>query len=344
MGVQRIGYIDALRGFSMILVIYYHVIDHCFLLKYIGFNSVFLLFLMPLFFFISGFVFYKTDRHWNFHTLKDFISKKFIFQIIPTAIFLCVFLYLNHAIEWSSFGTFKSGYWFTLILFEYFLFYCIFAFILQGVMHVIWGEIILLVFALFISLLGFYYIDYYPYIGWFKPVGELIDALNWRYFLFFCVGALIRKYFTRFQTVIDNQYLMALILCVFGFLSNVAINNKLAETNFVYFFFCGLLGIIIVFSFFRKYSSCSAKENKLGCCLQYVGRRTLDIYLLHFFFLPTNLNHIGLYLAQYSNSVIDFFLTLVLSILVLCIVLVVSNIIRLSPFLAHYLFGVKREG
>ena len=77
MATKRIEYIDAMRGFTMLLVVYSHILVfsyentliydlHAGGLNLIGagegnaltFNSLFVLFRMPLFFFISGFIIY----------------------------------------------------------------------------------------------------------------------------------------------------------------------------------------------------------------------------------------------------------------------------------------------
>ena len=63
---KRIEWIDAMRGFTMLLVVYAHV-------QFFGlglesdetFNQVLILFRMPLFFFISGFILYKVAAIWD---------------------------------------------------------------------------------------------------------------------------------------------------------------------------------------------------------------------------------------------------------------------------------------
>lgn len=47
---KRIEYIDALRGFAMILVIYFHIPSYCLGNAYIGFNDILEWVRMPLFF------------------------------------------------------------------------------------------------------------------------------------------------------------------------------------------------------------------------------------------------------------------------------------------------------
>ena len=85
------------------------------------------------------------------------------------------------------------------------------------------------------------------------------------------------------------------------------------------------------------------KKAHLSKPLQYVGTRTLDIYLLHYFFLPRFLIPYADQLRAYNSQFIEFLVILAIAFVVLAITLLASYIIRLSPFFGHYLFGVKYE-
>ena len=84
---KRIGYIDAMRGLTMILVVYSHITFQCLGNVDIAFNDFFMRFRMPLFFFISGWVFFKAERIWEGKTIQSVLRKKFMVQIIPFSIF-----------------------------------------------------------------------------------------------------------------------------------------------------------------------------------------------------------------------------------------------------------------
>jgi fucose 4-O-acetylase-like acetyltransferase len=98
----------------------------------------------------------------------------------------------------------------------------------------------------------------------------------------------------------------------------------------------------MVFTFFRLSASWFQKIH-LSKPLQYVGTRTLDIYLLHFFFLPRFLMPYADQLKAYDSHALEFLVIMGVSLIVLALTLLASYIIRLSPFLGHYLFGVKYE-
>ena len=68
---QRIGYIDALRGFTMLLVVFSHIETFCYDIPFNEsiLSSLFITFRMPMFFFISGYIAYKKEL-WNFGTYK----------------------------------------------------------------------------------------------------------------------------------------------------------------------------------------------------------------------------------------------------------------------------------
>lgn len=105
----------------------------------------------------------------------------------------------------------------------------------------------------------------------------------------------------------------------------------------------GVQGLTMVFTFFRSFSRCFTKDGWLGRSLQYVGTRTLDIYLLHYFFLPRFLLAYAPQLHAFDSGVLEFAVAILLSIAVVGVCLLVSYVIRLNPFLGHYLFGVKYE-
>jgi fucose 4-O-acetylase-like acetyltransferase len=96
----------------------------------------------------------------------------------------------------------------------------------------------------------------------------------------------------------------------------------------------------MVFCFFRLSASWLQRIH-LSKPLQYVGTRTLDIYLLHYFFLPRFLLPYAGLLQNYNNSAIEFLVILSIALLVLGVTLLASYVIRLNHFLGHYLFGVN---
>ena len=333
-----------MRGFTMILVVYSHIIffgynDDSIL----SFNSVFVNFRMPLFFFISGWVLYKAGRVWDWNFVKDFLPKKFMVQIIPTVFFFLVFIYFfrDMQITKEALGPSKSGYWFTLSLFEFFLIYVATMYLNPFKNQGLKEDFVVIVVASVVYLFSSFrehsnatVADVYHYLG--------INYL--RYYVFFCLGTFIRKYYDGFCRLMDNKYVMAAVLL--ALLGMIMFSNALLyhlhDITFVFVVY-GTLGIMVVLTFFRKHEKYVSGETVIGRYLQFIGRRTLDVYLLHYLFLPRHLEMVGVFFKENPNPVLEFFVSVFLACLVILVCLTVSEVIRLSPFLEHRLFGVKSQ-
>ena len=332
---QRIAYIDAMRGFTMILVVYSHVCNYCLGDKWMGWNDVFFLFRLPCFFFISGWLFEQVGRQWNRVTITSIIQHKFMVQIVPTVIFLL--LLAPPPLFFSKLGATKGGYWFTFALFEFFLI-CIFSERFLKKYHGL--------FALFISIIAFFYDVNYSY--YFKDMGLMTQALGflsfmtWRYYLFFYIGTWVKRHFDDFIQWTDKP--VVIIAVVVGF-ALFAWHPHSENTIVAYLIFAvgGLWGLIMVFKFFQSFSRYFTKDSWLGRNLQYIGTRTLDIYLLHYFFLPRFLMVYAPQLSAYNNRLLEFIVAFTIALVVLAVCLLASYIIRLNSFLGHFLFGVKYE-
>ena len=326
-GSRRIGYIDAMRGFTMILVVYSHVCNYCLGDKWMGWNDVFFLFRLPCFFFISGWLFHDVARRPVVATVRH----KFMVQIVPTVIFLL--LLAPPPLFFSRLGATKGGYWFTFALFEFFLFYMFSERRLRR-----WGAPV----ALLVSLLAFCYDVYYN--RYFRDMGLLTDVLGflglitWRYYLFFFIGTRARRHFDGFLRLVRQPVAMAVAVLVFTLMAALPHGDQ-ALREYLIFALGGISGLTVVFAFFHWAGARMAWRP-----LQYVGRRTLDIYLLHYFVLPRFLVLYSGPLRASGSRLLEFVVALGLALAVVGVCLAVSYVVRLSPFLGHYLFGVKYEG
>ena len=97
--------------------------------------------------------------------------------------------------------------------------------------------------------------------------------------------------------------------------------------------------LTITFMYFRHYKEYFTKLSPIGSSLQYIGRRTLDIYLIHFLFMP-DLPSVGEFFKSYPhNFVLDVVLSVILGLVVIGFSIITSNILRISPFFKKWLFG-----
>ena len=339
MAKQRIEYIDAMRGFTMILVVFAHVCHFCFGNDRMGYNAVFILFRLPCFFMLSGWLFEPVSRK----PFKTVARHKAMVQLVPTFIFL---LLLAPPPEFfNQLGALKGGYWFTFVLFEFFILYML---IVRAGKH--WTPIL----AITITITSFIYARYYDSIktssaGYQLLVIDFLGFLSvttWRLFLFFYLGTWIRRHFDAFIRW-TNKPLVILPICVaFCFIASTSHKDNMWFEMFRYYG-GGVTGMIMIFTLFRLlYTSPiihlpSSITHHPSYFLQYVGKRTLDIYLLHYFFLPLFLMEYAPQLQACDSRFLEFVVIMVLSLIILVLCLITSYIIRLSPFLGHYLFGVK---
>ena len=328
---QRIEYIDAMRGFTMILVVYSHICHFCFGDSLLGFNAVFFLFRLPCFFFISGWLFETAARKPFWKVARH----KMRVQLLPTFIFL--FLLAPPPEFFHELGAVKGGYWFTFVLFEFFILYMLSVRLCRK-----WNFVL----ALIIALGSFSYSRYYHAIqtsavGWQVYAINLLGFLSvvlWRYYLFFYIGAWVRRHFEMFIRWTDKPVVLFFIIGVFAYVASTPHKDFLIY-EMLRLYVGGISGMWMVFSFFRL-SATWLQRIHLSKPLQYVGTRTLDIYMLHFFFLPRFLLSYADQLQALDSSVMEFIVILIISLLVLGLCLLVSYVIRLNHFLGHYLFGV----
>lgn len=334
---KRIQYIDAMRGFTMILVVYSHVCMFCFGDYFMAFNKVLFLLRLPCFFFISGWLFYKIGRIWDMTTARQVISKKFMVQIIPTVIFLALH---ERTQFFHHLGAFKGGYWFTFGLFVFFVIYIFSSLVFRRCKY---KDRWMLLVALVVSVAAYWYDVSYQRVahqlGWGRELLGFMGFVTWRYYLFFVLGAFAKKYFDRFLVLTDRREVQFVVVALFCLMAALPVTDNWAWAC-TRFAVSGICGMVMVFTFFRKFASWFTKEKPLGRSLQYVGTRTLDIYLLHFFFLPEFLMaHRDLLLSRHQLW-LEIVVVLAIALVVLLLCLLASYVLRLSPFLAKYLFGV----
>lgn len=355
----------------MILVVYSHVCNFCLGDRNIAFNDVLFLFRLPCFFFISGWLFQGTwgkVTQGTVPTVWSIIKHKFRVQIVPTLIFL--FLLSPPPAYFHQFGAFKGGYWFTFALFYFFVIYMLMSWPFrhrQGRR----SDIIMLLLTLAISMSAYWYdINYHRLqlqlancqlsnrffstlclqriinCQLITNVLGLLSFVTWRYFLFFFLGTLARKYFPQFLKIASNGKVMTVIVICFFAISQIP-QSDIFFREYFKFSIGGILGMTIIFALFRYlYTSCffsplSSFFHHPSSILKFVGTRTLDIYLLHYFFLPEFLRPHATQLLSTIPSPLFPFVILLAALMVVVLCMATSYVLRLSPFLGRYLFGAK---
>lgn len=289
---------------------------------------------MALFFFISGYIGYASNRICDVKSYTKAVLKKCKVQIIPTLVFGLLFTYIvlkKDAVDFFQSES-KFGYWFTIALLQMFIvYYTVHKLTLKS------RKLFLLVMP--VVAIGMWVLKK----CW--DGSELFTIMNnsvslWlvmMFFPFFVFGIFASMYKERFHDLLDSRYSTAMIIITFTTMYILKNFYHSSVLNVI----IGFPGLLIVYAFFRKYSEAFTNEKFIGRCLQYIGRRTLDIYVLHYFFLPDLLDYSCF--VQSQNTVIGIFVCLSIAIMVVGLCLLVSNVLRVSPFLAEFLFGVKKK-
>lgn len=348
---KRIEWLDAMRGFTMILVVAYHVAHISFgvIDKYSTVQPLLVLFRMPLFFFVSGFLAYKANAVWNSKYLLTLSWKKLKVQVIPAFIFLCVsILLLRHNFSHTFISHMKSptkgGYWFTWVLLHMFLTYYLFSFFEAKLCKTKkWLPIA----TLWLICLAIYAVTYMPPVmkllshdvQTFLRYSSLIQTAQYMHFFLF--GNIVHRYWEQFQRLMDTKWFF-IVIAILAFISAGDFlqwhNMRLMWANIPHTIASYSL-LIIVLMFFRHYGSHFTRTTTIGNALQHIGTRTLDIYLIHFLLLP-RLPQVGKWLnLHHPNFILDTTLSLTLSLIIIAFCLLISSTLRQNPILSEYLFG-----
>ncbi len=349
----RLEWLDALRGFTMILVVAYHVAGMGFEIPNKASSSLqfLILFRMPLFFFVSGFLAYKASLTWNMSTLRTLLAKKFRVQTIPTLVFFALAVFIlggkdvvGTAWEWVQSST-KGGYWFTIVLLYMFIIYYLFCYIESKLKVQSWIPVTLFFLASLVMYESCYLPRYFSWAQGSRISNELMEITSFKelliYMPFFLYGNIVRRYWDKAQRLMDSRwfYPLIVIIVIFAALDSQKWHTLRMEWAIVPLTLSRFILLTIVFMYFRHYQEYFTKLSPIGASLQYIGRRTLDIYLIHYLFLPS-LPTVGNFFNIYRhNFVIDTTLSVLIALLIIGFCIITSNILRISPFLKKYLFG-----
>lgn len=104
------------------------------------------------------------------------------------------------------------------------------------------------------------------------------------------------------------------------------------------FFVAPYSGLFVVLAIFYKLRDRFARDGAVSRTMQFVGRRTLDIYLLHYFFISA-----GMPLIDNADPLVRTAVICAYTVLIVAGCLLVSRVVRLSDLLGHYLLGAPRR-
>ena len=162
-------------------------------------------------------------------------------------------------------------------------------------------------------------------------------SLFFSYLPYFLFGVLSKMHQSLFVKFLNHKYLMS--LAIVGFIG-LLFYDFLGRSVFIQ----GFLGIVIVYRFFEYYKSLFSSKTTLGTYLCYIGKHTLEIYLIHYFFIFSLIDfaqHINLTTVQ-SSWLVELIIFMAISIIVVVVCLLSAAFLKISPMLYSLLFGFKK--
>lgn len=333
----RLAYLDALRGLAIFLVVYCHVASISLgIPEGIGStNDTISLLHLPLFFFLSGFLMFREDRSQKMKPSWQYLARKAGELVLPAIIFVTLFaLWMHRSAESILFSQFKGGYWFTFFLYLFILLYALFSLILRR-FNARTRATVILILGAFIGFAPTMTDIVFP--QWTETsLSQLLAYQNFKYFLFYAFGAWIRSRFESFTNWAEgrNGRLVLVAVPLFTF---VLLHFRIPRVHFLVEWVFSLSSVLLLTYVFREADGWFG-ESKAGRALAFIGRRSLDIYFLHFFFLP-QLHSLGSFFSQGGRIVLEFCIISALVLVIIGICLTASWLIRRSDVLARLLFG-----
>lgn len=165
------------------------------------------------------------------------------------------------------------------------------------------------------------------------------------YFQFFVLGLSVKAFPQLKRLISDSRCFVwtTTIFIAFFIIQYKWITHD--YNRFAYYFINSILlkyaGLLMIYSMFSLFEDYFKRNDPISRIMQFAGSRTLDIYLLHYFFLPSLLRYREFFFPDGKESVLSEIVVIsMLAIIVMGICLLVSTCLRRSPIFAKYLFGI----
>ena len=318
---HRLEYVDALRGLAILLVVFMHVPQYGFGQSIGGYYmEMAILLAVPLFFFISG-LFVPLEITPPISIKK--IGKRLHSILLPTFLIGGLYAMLNHISFMDMLqDKFKAGYWFTVTLFEFF--------VIIDMLRLMACKSQRLFFVLLIGACFLCYGLSVPTVQ--RMYGDIVIAhilgiAQWKYFIFFVLGMFVKHnaktiYSDRGGAAIVMAFLMVYAANAIG---NFQLNGLLYNINLL---LKEISIVLLAYYVFYTYRSKLSSQTRMGRWLSKIGTYTLEIYLIHYFVLPRNLNLLVDYSDLERNSLIAFLFLLVVTLGVVVVIYAVKVVLQ----------------
>lgn len=233
-----------------------------------------------------------------------------------------------------------GGYWFTIVLFQMYVIYLTLSVLSRVLRFNIVIPVMLLLSAMFVGIIAFN-----------RGSSWIWEFLCWenltKYFQFFTVGIVCSKYRDKFFKLLCNNTFITVMIIGWvismllwyneSFRLSLPFLYSIVHDIFVRYF--ALMTVVIAF---YSNSSVLSGNSSTSRLLRFIGRRTLDIYMIHYFLIP-NLGFMKAWLENGNMVIIQFAISALVTAVIVLICLMLSSIIRKSSTLESWLFGVRQR-
>lgn len=331
----RIEYIDAMRGLAMLMVIYCHATTFIFHNQVTGFLVLFERIMLPIFFFISGYLAFNENK---VYAARKFLLTKFLSLVLPAIVCFCLYVIVfNRNLINDLFDIFKGGYWFTIVLFEM-LAISIFIIKLKEILK--FKYITLILFGLIFLSIVLLKVLFWNNLNS-NPIIRIFSITNLLHYLpYFCVGIIFKigsnKIFI--DRIFYNRYIQVLLFIVFFGLFYFENSTLRIIQEFI--------GTVLTFEICSSQAE-FFKQNRIGRWFTRIGRYTLQIYFVHYFILfglfinlaegiPSTMNMINV-------PALEFILVGTITFLISESSIIIAKIVGKFPLINSLLFGFKNR-
>ena len=258
------------------------------------------------------------------------IKKKFVLLVMPAMAFSIAYNLLYHKDVLSPLYKGFGLYWFTISLFECFLIYYV-------VLLLVKNKTLRNVALILLSLVSIGLLSVFCEFG-----PSLLDLNHLcKYFYFFVLGVFAREHQSIYDKLMRNELFKGLSIITFFIL--LFLIDYAFWPNVVFRFtrdiVLRVLGTAIVISFFVTHSSFFEKKNKINNVVGEIGKKSLAIYLLQYFFIPDFsaypewLHGFNQFNVHLLSGIYTIFITIT------CFVFI--YLLEQSKFVKTYILGLK---
>lgn len=331
---KRLNYIDYAKGLAILLVVSGHVIYHCIFNRDAIASSynlelfyVLQLIEMPLFMFLSGLV-VRTRYQNGKNTLID-CYRKFRVLLVPFIFVGLTFtLFQGYSLDNFFLHSMKRGYWYLQALFDLYLIHYFF----QGIVNLLPRKFQMMSDIVLFFILSFLSVIFKEWVGDVNVLVILGMDKVVMYFPIFYSAVLINKYELQ-KYIFGSEKIHFISLFILFTLGILAIwDIKVKGKDYIMMLF----GIITILCTLYKYNN---KKGVVANFVCYIGRKTLDIYIFHFFIIGfTSLQFLSGILIKYNSLFLSCCIVFPILFLIIFISIILGKIIRQNTILNHLIF------